>query len=851
MRTMLGCLVLIFIATSGFAHAQEPFLIDTTIVYSPSGGRVPSVAFDGTNYLVMWGKGPDGTRVSTSMTILDPACIKLSPNPVESGVTYQTAAFGGDGKYIVTWERNTNINQQPDEIYFSRVSVSGEILDDPGIRIREANITRWPFAAFADDTWMIAWCEYLSGNWKLVAKRISLDGQVLDSTPIEINTGNAKYPCVGFDGENWFCVWSHADGGIYGARVTTSGVVLDPVAIQISASGIKPVLDFDGTNYLVVWENNDIYGARVAPDGTVLDPSGIHICAASSDQENPYVVFGDTSYLVVWQDERNGGVVECDIYGARVNTAGTVLDPAGIPVCNAASYQRDPGIAFDGTNWLVSWEDHITGEFGIYGTRVSQDGTVLDPDAVPISLKVNNQDFSSVVYNGLNYFAVWQDWRSGNYDICGARVNNTGQILDSPPIQICPDSGRQWEPAVASGAASNLVVWSDDRDIQIYGKRVSFSGVVLDSSPLPIGTGSGYRIFPDIANDGENWLCVWQDGRYGVMNYRIYGTRVTAEGGVLDPSGILIGIANGCQNPSVAFGNNIYFVVWEAIWAIKCYGARVTVDGTVLDPSGIYLGYTPMTNASPSVASDGTNFLVAFCASALDSNSVWGASDIHGTLVSAEGTVLDTVVICHDHDIAMKNPAVCYDGTDFVVLWQDDRNGDWDIYGARVNSACAVTDSLEVIILPGDQTLPELGTGASGQLFVSFSGLADEPYNTTRIWGSLSSILGIEEPEDGGAAQDVVLFAAPNPFNGNIEIGFSTEHRVNSAELAVYDITGRLIRQWDDATINLSNHVVWDGTDERGNEVQNGVYFCRIAVSTAGSTESYYSTRKIMRLQQF
>lgn len=849
MRILLCYSGLLFVLTSGFTYAQEPFLIDTTVVYSAHEGRVPSVAFDGTNYLVMWAKGPSGTRVSSSMTVLDPDRIELSPNPVESGVTYQTATFGADGKYIVTWERNTNVNQQPDEIYFSRVSVSGEILDDPGIRIRVASITRRPFAAFAHDTWLIAWYEYNSGNWSLLAKRVSLDGQVLDSTPIEINTVDTKYPCVGFDGENWFTVWSHDDGGIYGARVDTSGTVLDPVAIQISNSGEKPVLSFDGTNYLVVWENNDIYGARVATDGTVLDPSGIHICAAIDYQKNPYVVFGDTDYLVVWQDDRNGGVTEADIYGTRVNTAGTVLDPAGIPISTANSYQRDPGIAFDGTHWLVSWEDPRLGEMSVFGARVSQDGSIVDPDAVPISLNTNNQGYSSVVYNGLHYFVTWQDWRSGNYDICGTRVSNTGQILDSPPIQICPDSGLQWEPAVASGDMSNLVVWSDDRDVQIYGKRVSFSGEVLDSLSLSVGVGSGYRIYPAVAYDGDNWLCVWQDGRSGVMNYGIYGTRVTAAGEILDPSGIPIGTVNGCQYPSIAFGNNIYFIAWDAIWAVKCYGARVTVDGTVLDPSGIYLGYAPMTSADPSVASDGTNFLVAFCASALDTNSVWGASDIHAALVNSDGLVLDTLIICHDHYIEMKKPAVSFDGTDFVVLWQDNRNGNWDIYGSRINSAGVVTDSFEVMVLPGNQTFPAFEYAASDQILLSYSGPAPEPYNTSRIWGAIYTMLGIEEPAFGGAiVQDVTWSVAPNPFIENTEIGFSIGYGVTSTELTIYDITGRLIRQWDDASIGLSNHVVWDGTDERGNEVHRGVYFCRLAVNPAGNTGSYYSIRKILRL---
>src|SRR5262245_51648111 len=65
-----------------------------------------------------------------------------------------------------------------------------------------------------------------------------------------------------------------------GPERATSAVVpgglstVDEVAHQVA---------FDGTNYLVVWEDwrsprgPDIWGARFAPDGTRLDPGGIRI----------------------------------------------------------------------------------------------------------------------------------------------------------------------------------------------------------------------------------------------------------------------------------------------------------------------------------------------------------------------------------------------------------------------------------------------------------------------------------------------------------------------------------------------------------------------------------------------
>jgi hypothetical protein len=80
-------------------------------------------------------------------------------------------------------------------------------------------------------------------------------------------------------------------------------------------------------------------------------------------------------------------------------------------------------------------------------------------------------------------------------------------------------------------------------------------------------------------------------------------------------------------------------------------------------------------------------------------------------------------------------------------------------------------------------------------------------------------------PEPCGLA---ILANRPNPFNPSTEIGF-TVPKAGKATLAVYDITGRKVRDLVSGSLAAGVHtVVWDGADNRGRAVSSGVYFSRL-----------------------
>jgi len=340
-------------------------------------------------------------------------------------------------------------------------------------------------------------------------------------------------PAVASDGANFLVVWSDLRSGedIYGCRVTPEGIPLDPQAIPISTAANEqeyPAVAFDGTNFLVVWEDYrdssdgpDIYGCRVTPGGDVLDRQGIPISTEVFGQRSAAVSFGGASFLVVWADWRNDG----DIYGCRVTPEGTALDPQGIPISTAAWSQGSPALAFDGTNFLVVWVDWRTLDYDIYGARVTPQGTVLEPQGIPISLAAGSQYPPAVAFDGANFLAAWGDYRGETWDIYGARVTPQGTVPDPQGFVISQAAYNQESPTIGFDGANFLAVWEDYRGgagADIYGARVTPAGMVFDSGP--VASQEGEQVRPELCRRSGGTVFLVYQGWAGTVNGKVYGT---------------------------------------------------------------------------------------------------------------------------------------------------------------------------------------------------------------------------------------------------------------------------------------------------------------------------------------
>jgi len=860
------------ISNSTLSLRENEFLVDTSIIYTQarSNQSYPSIACDGTDYLVVWQDSrchPQHdvfcARVNSQGIMLDPAGIHVATVTYDDLQIYcngtPAVAFNGSEYLIIYQDRRNSLET---DIYGARVTTSGAVIDPNGIAISTApGYQRFPCVASNGSDFFVIWEDNRSGTEDIYGARMNQAGVILDPGGIEIcsTIGGQRLPTVACDGIDYLVAWQDARDSttnqydIYGARVNMNGVVLDTNGIAIladTAQQIEPSVCYDGTNYFVVWEDLrtqalGINGARVNAAGTVLDPAGIAISGMPYLPEwQPSVTFNGTDYLVVWTDDRNGTYP--DIYGARVDPNGTILDTLNIPISLTSGVKGQPAAASNADGFLIAWEDDRDYPAGdVYGSRVSSAGVVLDPQGIDVTTAAAFHDNPGVGYSGENTLVAWGDYRNGLYssDIYGARVDAIGNILDSPSFMICTAPFGQYSPSIAYDGTNYCAVWTHNIGgaWAVKGTRVSISGIVLDPSFINISSVDN-ALSPQIASSGDDFLAVWIDYRDSYTSPDIYGARIDTAGNVLDPTGITISTLSGLEyKPSVAFGGPYYLVVWEdmrnGLYDIYC--ARIDSNGILVDPTGIAVAIADSLQRNPAIAFDGINYVVVW----QDKRN--GSYDIYGARVGQDGVVLDPdglAIITEAYD--QINPSVAYNGTDYVIIWEDYRYMPSDIYGAVVNTSGAVIDSFVATAQPGAQRYPKITQGAGAQMIITYCGWADSinthPANAMRTWAVFYPSTGIAEHVENKAYDARLnLTVSPNPFSKLTKINFGIGQSAKSIELKIYDATGRSVKSFnlESCIMDRESTIRWDGTDHANRQLGSGVYFVKLTAGDGFTTE--------------
>jgi len=271
--------------------------------------------------------------------------------------------------------------------------------------------------------------------------------------------------------------------------IAKNGAQIGP-SISLGRTGGRAVAAFDGANYLVVWEDaaNDLYGQFLSPSGELVrTPFAVSTAPGKQTLDSmKALVFDGTNYLIVWNDSRNGN--DSDSYGQFVSPSGSLVGNE-IPITTQIGNARSVSVTFGGTNYLAVWMNQQQAgveSYEVWGRFISPSGSL--GSLFPISQTASPRSYSvRVAHNGTNFLVVWNRDASGGapnpavWDVWGRALNSMGGFLGNE--FVIATGGANYNSATVSRADQQfLVSW-----FETTGTNAATRGRLLDGLGGSVG----------------------------------------------------------------------------------------------------------------------------------------------------------------------------------------------------------------------------------------------------------------------------------------------------------------------------------------------------------------------------
>lgn len=321
-----------------------------------------------------------------------------------------------------------------------------------------------------------------------------------------------------------------------------------------------------------------------------------------------------------------------------------------------------------------------------------------------------------------SWAATYWDYGGGSADVSFVELEPTGEPR-APPMLLTNDSGDAFGANIVWTGREHAVVWQDrrDGDYEVYFNRLAPDGAKL-APDLRVTYAPGWSINTSLAWTGAEFVIAWQDGRdevEAIENYEIYLAFLDRDGFEIgDDIRLTHDLANS-ESPAIAIGADEIGVAFldgrggaQRIWFVTTdmQGARTSEDLPVSVVAGSSRTRDPVV-----VWADGA-FVVAW-----EQESLAGDTDILAARIprAPVGPIEGPTVLAGGESFA-RGPSLLSNGDRLVLAYADDRGGDFDLWAAVYDPGLTrIAPDVLVSSAPGDGVYPFLRRGgtAIGVLF--------------------------------------------------------------------------------------------------------------------------------------
>jgi hypothetical protein len=324
----------------------------------------------------------------------------------------------------------------------------------------------------------------------------------------------------------------------------------------------------------------------------------------------------------------------------------------------------------------------------------------------------------ALAWTGSQYGVVWSEWyapwRDGCDEIFLQRIG-AGGVAVGTPTRLTNSIWFNTFPDVAWGAGVFAIVNEDSLNNrsgdQIYLVRAGADGAEVGSD-VRVTTAGTYHGYPAVAFDGTNFGIVWEDDTdRGAGAFEIHFARYSAAGTPVGTHGRVSNTVGASRTPAIAWSGTQWGVAWEEVsdGNSEIHFARLAADGAVV-PSvgGTRLTVDGAVSAAPAVAWSGTRWGIAW------EDERDGNREIYFAPIAADGTPGAAVRITADQGVS-SSPSLVHDGTAWTVVWRDDRDGNDEIYAARFgDDGARLADDSRLTVGDGRSWNPDLAWDGTG-----------------------------------------------------------------------------------------------------------------------------------------
>jgi len=652
-------------------------------------------------------------KVGGDVRITNAASDSLHPSQVWTG-----SAFG------VSWYDKRDGNY---EIYFVRFSSSGAKIGSD-LRVTSATSDSiYPSLSWTGSEFGVSWQDYRDGNYEIYFARISAAGEKIGSDLRVTNDANiSANPSLSWTGSEFGVSWHDA----------------------------RDAKNYDG--------NYEIYFARISSSGSKIG-SDLRITNNTAVSAWSSLSWTGSEFGVSWQDYRSANYDgNYEIYFARISSAGAKIG-ADLRVTNNAGYSAYPSLIWTGTEFGVSWQDYrdaqnYDGNYEIYFARLTSAGTKIGPD-LRITYNAGGSYYSSLSWTGSEFGVSWYDGREGNYEVYFARISSAG-IKVGGDLRFTNNPGWSEYPSISWTGSEFGVSWQDDRDgnREIYFARIgcgncnltgldiipvaglaggtinlaegalqtftaactyigSNCGVLSDDCSQAEGVSWNYAGQVSLSTLGQNTSTVATANQIPGLNGgsgQVFGSATCGAGSYNDSTNIIVLNDDTKQAITVSPGD----VIWDlSVPHIQDFYSYLIWSDGYIQPEG----------------AGGWDFASQTClGSAIDANGVYTvpaqASDCTDVVRKSDPpaspglvTIILTLQSCIYQqkigpDLRLTNaansselPSLAWAGSEYGVSWQDNRDGNYEIYFARISpSGVKLGSDLRITFSMNDSLDPSL-----------------------------------------------------------------------------------------------------------------------------------------------